>query len=99
MAGSLIGLAIPTVAGAQATAESCSGVPLKDKTPTLKSSMPQFEILPHLPIRRERPYWDHGPEGSKALSTRAQHDGCQGDPVVRRKHSAMGQTGVAAYAS
>ena len=32
------------------------------KRRTLKSSVPQFEILFHLPIRRERPYWDHGPK-------------------------------------
>ena len=65
-AASLIGLAIPTAAGAQATTESCSGVALKGKTSTLKSSMPQFEILPHLPIRREQRYWDHRPEASQA---------------------------------
>ena len=39
-AASLIGLAIPTAAGAQATTESCSGAALKGKTPTLKSSVP-----------------------------------------------------------
>ena len=22
--------------------------------------------MPHLPLRRERPYWDHGPEASQA---------------------------------